>query len=549
MTTAEIIECIAQLLAGLGVFLIGVKLLSDNVEKLANDNIRKLFGKASKNKLIGVGVGTVTTALVQSSSLTTVMVVGLVNAGVMTLYQATTVIMGANIGTTITAHIASLNSLSISTYLMVLACIGIFITIFSKNEKVRIVGEGIAGLGLIFVGLEYMSTAMSSFRESPVVKDMLTSVGNPFLLLLIGIVFTALIQSSSAVTAILIAMAGGGLVIGTGGNSILYVILGTNIGTCVTALLSSVGATTNGKRAAVIHLMFNVFGSVIFLILLLCWPSFMDMTFASWFGNVSTQIAMFHTFFNVLCTAIFLPMTKWFVKLSELIVRNTKKSKKTTSLPLLDKRLIGTPNVAIQNARGQAAIMLDMAMQSLDTAMSGFNEYTTAQTPQVLKSNDKIIDMSQQLSDYLISISAADITLTDEKRVLDLQHNIGDIVRISELAENITKYTDRAVKESLTFSEAVHVQIKEMKALLDQLADTVKKCFNADANISEIAQIADKLEQEVDDKRKSIINDHITRLNNGSCKVENSRVFINLVSNLERIGDHLTFITHASYQQ
>lgn len=545
MTVQQILECIAMLLAGLGVFLVGVKFLSDNVEKLANDNIRKLFAKASKSKLIGVGVGTATTALVQSSSLTTVMVVGLVNAGVMSLFQATTVIMGANIGTTITAHIASLNSFPVSTYLMVLACVGIFMSLFSKNEKVKIIGEGIAGLGLIFVGLEFMSSAMSAVREAPFIVDTLKSINNPFLLLLIGIVFTALLQSSSAVTAILISMVSSGITIGNGGNAILFVILGTNIGTCVTALISSVGATPNGKRAAIIHLMFNVFGSLLFLILLLSWGSFNDMTFASWFDAPATQIAMFHTFFNVFCTAIFLPMTKWFVKLSHLIIPDNKKQKGKDKYALLDKRLVSTPNVAIQNARMQTKIMLDLAMQSFDTAFVGFNEYSQADISNVVKANEEIADMSQHISDYLISISSTDMTLADEKKILQLQHNCGDIVRISELAENITKYTKRAVTDGLSFSQAVHVQLKEMKTLLDNLADTIKQCFAPDTNMQQIATTADQIEQQVDDKRRELLNDHFQRLNNGTCKVENSRVYINLVANLERIGDHLNYIAHS----
>ena len=288
---------IALLLAGMGAFMIGFKILSENVEKISNKGIKSLFNKSTKNKAVGVGVGAVTTALVQSSAATTVMVIGFVNAGVMTLYQACSVIIGANIGTTITAQIVALSSFDFGMYAMLLTFVGIFVNMLSKKEKVKIIGYILAGLGLLFLGLKCMSGALTTItNESDKVQNLLSSISNPLLLLFIGIVFTALAQSSAAITTIIISMVSAGIMIGNGGNSILFVILGTNIGTCVTALVSSIGANTNAKRASLIHLMFNVFGSLIFMVVLLIWKDFMNVTFAKWFSLPGTQVAMFHTF-------------------------------------------------------------------------------------------------------------------------------------------------------------------------------------------------------------------------------------------------------------
>ena len=298
ITNVDIIEAVIGLLAGLGALLIGFKLLSDNIEKLATSGLKKLFNKTSKNRWVGIGIGAAVTAIIQSSGASTIMIVGFVNAGLMSLFQATAMIMGANIGTTITAQIASLGSFDVALYATLLVFIGAFMNMLCKKEKPKTIGLALAGLGLVFLSLDLMKGSMKVFSDSPAFTNLLSSVNNPFLLLFIGIILTALLQSSSALTTILIAMVTAGLSIGDSPNSIIYVILGTNIGSCVTALLSSFGASINGKRASLIHLMFNTFGSLVFFLVLLLWPTFMENTFMAWFpGAPGTQIAMFHTFF------------------------------------------------------------------------------------------------------------------------------------------------------------------------------------------------------------------------------------------------------------
>ncbi|MBE7078452.1 MAG: Na/Pi cotransporter family protein [Clostridiales bacterium] len=536
---------VIMMLASCGAFLIGFKLLSDNMEKLAGNSLKRLFNKTSDNKAIGVGIGAVSTAVVQSSGVTTVMVVGFVNAGIMSLYQAATMIMGANIGTTVTAQIAALGSFDIAPIFISLLFIGIMMEMLFKKEKVKSIGLALAGLGLVFFGLECMSSAMESYKTSPAVTSLLASINNPFLLLLFGIVFTAILQSSSAVTTIIISMAANGLVIGGGGNAILFIILGSNIGSCVTALISSIGTSVNARRASIIHLLFNISGAILFAILLLCWRSFYDTTFVRWFSQPTTQIAMFHTFFNVVCTLLFLPFTKLLVKASTLIVREKKKTEKEPwELVYMDKRFLATPAVALEQLKKETYRMADMSMDSLRTAFRGFIDRDMEAVEKVYEANENISKLSEQISEYLVRTSASGISLADEKIVSALHNNVGDIARIAELADNFTKYTKRAVKHNLVFSDGINEKLEEMHEMLHRQYDMVKRIgLEGDRSLVEDS---DKLEDKIDCTRRELVAEHITRLEQGKCRPENNTVFVNLVCNMERIGDHLNFIVHST---
>ena len=570
MSAYDIAAAIFELLAGLGAFLIGVKMLSDNMEKLATGKMRTLFHRASgktelpeaatrKEKaraklkewsanLAGVGIGTATTAVIQSSSLTTVMVVGLVNAGVMTLTQATTITMGANIGTTITAQIAALSAFDFAVFAMGLTGIGILVAYATKKEKVQTVCYALAGLGLVFVGLDVMDASMDFFQESQVIVDLFASITNPFLLFFLGIAITAIIQSSSALTVILIAMAESGILIGGGGNAVLYVVLGTNIGTCVTALLSSIGTNINAKRAAVIHLLFNVIGSIIFFIIMVCWPEMNANTFEAWFpDNPGTQIAMFHTFFNVISTILFLPFTNGLVKLSEILVRPRKKADESgeNGVPSrLDKRLLPTPALAVDGATEEAAAALAKAVGSLKTAVDGFVTQDTAKTEAVVKANEEVDECLGRIDSYLVQVSAYDSTLDTEKRIAALHSCLGDIHRVGELAQNVTKYTRRTEKDSLYFSPKVKDDINDMYALLEKMSAKAGEILTS-GSTDGLAEI-DAIENEIDARRKRLIKEHVQRLGSGECRPESSSVFVNLVCNLERVGDHLNYIAHSS---
>jgi phosphate:Na+ symporter len=537
------LEAIVYLLAGLGAFLVGFRILSENVQKLATQKLKQLFNKVSSNKLMGVGIGTLITVIIQSSSVTTVMVVGFVNAGVMNLLQATTIIMGANIGTTITAQLVALQAFDVTMYAMVLAAIGIFGEMFAKNDKVKTIFYALAGLGLVFVGLSIMGDSMSIFKTSPVITNALTSVNNPFLLLLIGIVITGIIQSSSAVTTILISMVGAGLMIGSGGNAVLYVVLGTNIGTCVTALLSSIGATTNGKRAALIHLMFNVFGTLLVFPILFFWPGFLDNVLAKWFPLAGTQIAMFHTFFNVFCTIIFLPLSQVFVKLSQIIIHDKKVATSTT---YFDERLLKTPTIALGQLTKEATRLGALAMDSLHQSIEAFIAQDAIAIEAIKHKNLAIEQLDREITEFLIRVSTNDLSLDDEKMVSRLHHTLGDFIRIAEISDNVLKYTRTSIDHHLEFSEAVTVDLRAMYKLLAEEFALTSELFVY--RKFDLLPTIEKVEDQVDIKRNQMLDDHVNRLNQGTCSANNSAVYINFVSNLERVGDHINYVAH-SYEK
>lgn len=545
----DYVYSVITILAGCGVFLLGFKLLSDNMEKLAGNGLKRLFNKTSDKKLVGVGLGAAATAVVQSSAITTVMVIGFVNTGIMSLKQAATIIMGANIGTTITAQIVALQAFNLNVFFMAFAFAGMAMNMFSKKDKVRLAGIALAGLGIVFVGLDVMSGAMEGEMIHAALETVLSKATNPAFLLFIGVAFTALIQSSSAVTTIIIAMAMQGLIVGGGGNAVLYVILGSNIGSCVTALISSIGTSVNARRASIIHLLFNVIGAVIFMVVLLIFPQFQEKTFERWFSSPETQIAMFHTFFNVLCTLMFLPFTNVLVKLAMLIVPETKteeKAEETESgakFVYMDKRFLNSPALAISQLKKETFRMADMAMASLATAFNGFIRRDVSTVENVAANNEKIADLSKSISDYLVKVSAAGPSLEDEKKISALHNNVGDIVRISELADNLTKYTRKTINENLTFSPVVGTKLSEMYALLQEQYSLVKRIvLMKEYNIM---NESDETEDRVDNMRRSLIADHIDRMQRGECNAENNPVFINLVSNLERVGDHLNYVAHS----
>lgn len=537
MSFADIVLFIVRLLAGTGVFLAGVHILTGNIEQLATNRIKGLFGRTADKPLANMGIGAASTALIQSSGVTTVLIVGFVNVGVINLYQAAAMIMGANIGTTVTAQIAALSAFPITTYVQILVFIGIMMNMICKGDRLKKSGMILAGLGLIFIGLALMSDAMRGNRE--MIQEVFETVTNPFLLFLAGIFFTALVQSSSASTSVIIAMSVAGLTIGTGGNEVLYIILGTNIGSCVTALLSSMTAGTNAKRASLIHLTFNVFGSAIFLVLLICMPDFMELTFRRWFDSAATQISMFHTFFNVVCTIIFLPFCKAFVKISELLI---KEKKEEAVITFLDERMLSSASLAISQLEKETVLLSDTAMNAFRTAYRSFEEKDKSLIEPAHELITKANEMYGSIVDYLIRLSVQNKQLADEQIISDLHNNVGDIMRIAEIADNFTKYTATVVDKGLEFSESVRTELGEMVQCIEDQYMYIKRLME-EKDLGLLARI-EKTENDIDSYRKKLIEKHIKRMNSGECKPESSGVFINLVSNLERLGDHLTYIAY-----
>lgn len=540
------------LCGGLGALLVGMKFLQDSTEKLAATSLRKLFRKTANSRLAGVGIGTLATMIMQSSGATTIMVVGFVNVGVMTLTQAVGYIMGANIGTTITAQIVALGGLSSNAFplteiLIALTLVGVLMTmLLGKNHaKLGEVGDMLAGFGLLFLGLHVMTDNMTAmFESNEAIKSFLINTTNPFLLLFVGIVLTMLAQSSSAVTSIVLALAMAGATIGGSGNGVLYVILGSNIGSCSTALLSAIGSTTNGKRAAVIHLLFNVFGSVLFFIVLMCWPTAFESTFMKLFpDSPATQIAMFHTFFNVTCTVLFLPLTNFFVFLSEKIVPDKKK---TPDQDLLDSRFLETPEVALSQAFRYYHIMANKAMDDLNLAVEDFVSKNTKNQVKVENMEKDVLHMSRDLTEFLVKISAKGVSESSSAKLSKMQLNIADIVRLTEVADNINGYTLHEIQDDLTFSPIVYDQIDVMmKEIRTQFQQVEKIVDNPSVELLEQTR---KTEDEIDNQRTEMVKGHMQRLTAGQCKPQSSNVFINFVGNLERCGDHLNFIAERSIQ-
>lgn len=536
----EYVVAVIELLAGLGALLIGFKLLSDNIEKLANSGVKKLFNKTSKNRWVGVGIGAAVTAIIQSSGASTVMIVGFVNAGIMDLFQATAMIMGANIGTTITAQIAALDAFDVGIFAMLLAFIGTFMSMIAKKDKTKTIGLALGGLGLVFLALGYMGDAMDIFKKSQAFTDLLQNVNNPLLLLLIGIGFTALIQSSSATTTILITMVGAGLAIGNSPNAILYVVLGSNIGSCVTALLSSISASNVAKRASLIHLMFNTFGTIIYFIVLLLWQDFYTVTFGKWFpGSPQTQLAMFHTFFNVSMTLLFVPFINYFVKLATWILPDKKQ---ISNKSFIDERFLGTPSIALSQVHKETLRLGTLAMEALNDSIDCFVNKNYEGRSGVYE-KIKIVDgINENLLGYLVKVANQDLPIDGEKLVSNLHFSINDFYREAEIADNMIKYTRHLVEDNIKFSSKVFEQIGIMRDKLNQQFAYLKDMFENN-NYAILAEV-DQVEDEIDKLRSTMINDHIARLEKGECSPASSGVYINLVSNLERAGDHLAYIAH-----
>ncbi|MCD7728424.1 MAG: Na/Pi cotransporter family protein [Clostridia bacterium] len=538
-------ESAILLLVGIGVFLLGFKFLGDNIQKLSAAKMRNLFNKAVANRFAGVGVGALATAIFQSSAVTTVMVVGFVNAGVMTLTQAAAVIMGANIGTTITGWLVWLDQFDVMLYAMLLTLVGLVMTMVCKKNKFNTSGILIASLGLVFVGLEIMSGSMSGLASNGAIKTALQSVTNPVLLLLIGAGVTAIVQSSSAVTSVLVVMAQAGLLVGGGGNGILFVIMGTNIGSCVTSIISSFGANTNAKRACLYHLLFNVIGTLIIFPFVCIFDGFYDMLYGWFGGNDTTCITFFHTTFNVLCTAIYLPFVKYLVKLCEIIIPDRKKKNKkaTASEGYMDPRFLNTPSIAIGQLVKQTTYTAGVAVKSLNAAFETFINQDETAIDGVKQDIEKVNSLSKEITEYLIEVSAKEVSLNDEKIINRLHGDNISIVRIADIADNILGYTGKVVEEGLNFSDIVKADLRKMMNILNEQYELVVNIVENN-DVLKIKQ-SDELEDDIDACKKQLLADHMKRMTRGECSPENNSLFVSLVSNIERAADHLSIMAHS----
>ena len=527
----EIVKSVLVTLGGLGVFLFGMKILGDYLQNAAGDKIKNMLGKVGNNRFAAVGIGTAVTAVIQSSSATTVMVVGFVNAGIMTLFQATGIIMGANIGTTITAQIVALSVLPVTEIFVMLTGIGFFLTMISK-PKVKTAGMIIAGFGMIFSGLYIMSAAMNTVSEMEQIRNLFAAADDPFLLFFIGLAITGIVQSSSATTGILITMAGSGLVTL---RAALFATLGINIGTCVTALLAGIGANANAKRASVIHLLFNCFGSLVFFIL--CYFAPVDKWLAAAFPEIETQIAMFHTFFNVITTLVLVWFIKPLVKLATLMVPERKKRAEVSPLKFADERLLSSPAVALGQVRRELMRMLDEAYANLTLSLQAITEVDLTRQGEFDSRDRGIMDSKSALVKYLILLSDTEPGVEAETEIATYHKTISDIDRIADLSQNVMEFTLALKENSARISETGRAELEEMRAALDALKAGVEEEFER-KDISLAGEI-EALEQKVDEMYLKMEEGHLARMRSGECTAFTATIYIPLINNLERIGDHL----------
>lgn len=527
----DIVKAVLVTLGGLGVFLFGMKILGDYLQNAAGDRIKNMLGKVGNNRFAAVGIGTAVTAVIQSSSATTVMVVGFVNAGIMTLFQATGIIMGANIGTTITAQIVALSVLPVTEFFVMLTGIGFFLTMISK-PKVKTAGMIIAGFGMIFSGLYIMSAAMNTVSEMEQIRNLFAAADDPFLLFFIGVAITGIVQSSSATTGILITMAGSGLVTL---RAALFATLGINIGTCVTALLAGIGANANAKRASVIHLLFNCFGSLVFFIL--CYFAPVDKWLLAAFPEIETQIAMFHTFFNVITTLVLVWFIKPLVKLATLMVPERKKKSEVSPLKFADERLLSSPAVALGQVRRELMRMLDEAYANLTLSLQAITEVDLTRQGEFDSRDRGIMDSKSALVKYLILLSDTEPGVEAETEIATYHKTISDIDRIADLSQNVMEFTLALKENSARISDTGRAELEEMRAALDALKAGVEEEFER-KDISLAGEI-EALEQKVDEMYLKMEEGHLARMRSGECTAFSATIYIPLINNLERIGDHL----------
>ncbi|NLC77205.1 MAG: Na/Pi cotransporter family protein [Clostridia bacterium] len=514
------------LFGGLALFLYGMQAMADGLQKAAGDRMRRILEVLTGIPLIGVVVGAFVTAIIQSSSATTVMVVGFVNAGLMTLKQAVGVIMGANIGTTITAQIIAFK---ITQFIFPLIALGFGINFLGKSRATKYLGQVLLGFGILFLGMDTMSQAMRPLSENQTFIAMMQDFGHrPLLGLLVGLGATAILQSSSATTGIMIALASANLL---SIEAALPMLLGTNIGTCITAVLASIGTSLTAKRAALAHVLFNVIGSVIFLLFLEQFRLAVDLLP----GDMARQIANAHTLFNVANTLLFLPLINLFV--SFVIKLAPGKEEIIIKGPVyLDERMLGTPAIALSLATKELVRMANLAHQMVVEAMEAFLQKDERKVEWVYEHEDLVDELADQITAYLAKLSQGEMNPVLSKKHTGLLHSVTDIERIGDHAENIAEMALARIQENLPFSD---LALEEINALSSLVRETYLQAINCLQHDSvEEAKKTLALEKRIDTLEKELRRNHISRLNTGKCFPGSGVVYLDIVSNLERIGDH-----------
>lgn len=536
-------EIAISLMGGLGLFLYGMNLMGEALEKSAGTKLKKIIELLTSNIIMGVLVGMLVTAIIQSSSATTVMVVGFVNAGIMSLPQAAGVIMGANIGTTVTAQLVSFNLDGLAP---VALGIGIVLYLFGNKPKIKHIAEILIGFGILFTGMEFMKDAVEPLKDFQGFTDLLVTFGTyPLLGLLLGLGITAIVQSSSASMGMLIALASEGIIPLSSALPILY---GQNIGTCVTSLLSSIGTNKNAKRAAMMHLLFNIIGTIIFLV-------FLNGPVVSFVtsrdpGNVARQIANTHTLFNIISVLILLPFTKFVIKLAIKLVPDKPTDEdddESKTVKYIDDRMIETPSIALANTIKETLRMGEKAKDSLNLAMEGVLESSNEKIEKSLKREKHINALQKIILNYLLKLSKAPLN-EDSREILDVLFNtVNDIERVGDHAENIAELAKIAIETNVDFSVDGKAELKDM---YNKVISTYTYALESmrTSNVDLACKVI-KMEEQVDIMEKSCRANHMHRLNNNLCSIDNGVIYLDIITNLERISDHAVNIAQQVISQ
>lgn len=550
MGTTAVLSAIFTLLAGIGIFLIACQMMSTNLESASSDKLKKLFAKASKSKLLGVGIGTFGTAAIQSSGATTVMTIGFVNAGIISLSQAATIIYGANIGTTITAQIVALgmfggsNSLSTTIVFSAFAGVGAFMALFSNKSTGQTWGGILSGFGMLFVGLSLMSNSMSDFASLDGVKTFLAAISNPILLVLIGAIFTAIIQSSSVMTSIALTMVVTGLINLEQG---IFLTMGSNIGSCVVAILAGMASGKNAKRTALIHLLFNCSGVVIFLFVgwILNLVSGGSFNFGVMFERMfpaapQTQLAMFHTFFNVITVLIILPLNDFLVSLVCKAIPDSKEVETVGGFRLkyVDDNMLRTPPLAVAQTKREIIRMADLAMDNFDRSINIITTLDFKEYDEFNHTEEELNFINRSLVDFVVKLSnKTALSEHDHIYLSTTFRSIRDLERVGDYAENIVEYARDLSETGSSFSPDARNEIYRLKKMIKDLFSNVMGAYT-DEDMGKMAQ-ANVIEEQIDDFTKMMEDNHVGRMNAGVCTPSVGVHYLELSSDTERIADHL----------
>ncbi len=535
------IGIILSMAGGLGLFLFGMELMSDSIEKVAGARLRRILEIFTNNRFMGMIVGVIFTGIVQSSSACTVMVVSFVNSGLMNLYQAAGVIFGANIGTTVTSQLISFNLSEIAPLILLL---GVVVMMFSKKENVKQVAEVVVGFGILFVGLSTMSGAMKGMRDVPEVVNLLASLKNPFLATLVGFVLTAIIQSSSVTVSIVLLLATQGLL---ALPITLYIIMGCNIGSCVTALLASMSGKKDAKRAALIHFLFNVIGTtIIYVILLLAEGSVVKLI-----GSISSDngrfVANAHTLIKIFQVIILFPFAKWIVKLASLCVRGEDRKvnyRETYQLEYIGEKVVFNPATAVVDVVKELDRMASLANENLNRAMNALITLDEEDIEEVYEVEKNINFLNHSITDYLVKINQTTLPIEDLKSLGALFHVANDIERIGDHAENVADAARQRKETGVVFSTDAQRELNELMEMVNQIIRYAMEAFAGgdETHLKEVAALEDK----VDAKEKELQRMHVQRLTRGECTAEAGMMFSDIISGLERVADHATNIAFAN---